>query len=130
MNAHTQLAQYCGMLLLFTVLLSLLCIAEPIIAHEREIEREEICSWFNKISDRSFRLDAEGDPHIVFGEDWLYYGCHHGSCCQIEVVDCNGYVSSVAIDGAKYPRISYYDTRKKELRFACPKVSGLSLIHI
>jgi len=124
MNANSQLPKYFEAISIFTVLLSLLFIAEPAVTHEREVEREEICKWFSKISDRSFRLDVEGDPHIVFGKDWLYYACHHGSCCQIEIVDCNGYLSSVALDAAKSPRISYYDDRKRELRFAYPNGSG------
>lgn len=124
MNAHTRRVQYCELFLMFIILLSLLFSAGSIIAHERDIERAEICKWFSKLSDRSIRLYAEGEPHISFGEDWLYYACHHGSCCQIEVIDGDGSVSSVALDGGKCPRISYYDAIKKELRFACPNGTG------
>ncbi len=79
---------------------------------------------FSNMTDRSLRLDAEGHPHIAYGEEHLYHAWHDGANWHYEVVDNSPYVgqhASLALDAGGYPHISYYDYH---LKYAYKDASG------
>ena len=61
---------------------------------------------FYEMTDRSLALDADGHPHIAYGQDRLYYAYHDGSGWQAQTVDDSpgvGSHASLALDGAGHP---------------------------
>ncbi|MCL4442227.1 MAG: chitobiase/beta-hexosaminidase C-terminal domain-containing protein [Firmicutes bacterium] len=84
-------------------------------------------------------LDSANRPHIsyydstnikgktkILKED-LKYACWNGSSWLIEIVDSSGNVgsyTSIAVDTAGYPHISYYDHTKQSLKYAYKNASG------
>ena len=70
------------------------------------IERVDTPKLFADMGSRSLALDANGRPHIAYGEGFLYYAWHDGSQWQIETVDSAGSVgeyTSLALDAAGRP---------------------------
>jgi hypothetical protein len=77
---------------------------------------------FDGLTDRSLRLDAEGHPHIAYGQDHLYYAWYDGVDWYYETVDRASRVgtsASLALDLAGRPHISYYDFLNEDLKYAC-----------
>lgn len=65
-----------------------------------------------KMSEYMLRLDGNGHPHVVYGEDHLYYATNDGGGWRIETVDkANnvGAYASLALDAEGHPHIAYYD---------------------
>lgn len=77
------------------------------------IECVDCPKLFNKMSDRSLRMDAEGHPHIAYGTDHLYHAWHDGMEWRYETVDHSpqvGSYASLALDSEGNPHISYTGT--------------------
>ncbi len=68
---------------------------------------------FSDMTDRSLRLDSEGQPHIAYGGRHLYYAWRDGTQWHYETVDQAsriGWYASLALDGSDRPHISYCDS--------------------
>ncbi|MCU0611440.1 MAG: hypothetical protein MUE60_06585, partial [Candidatus Eisenbacteria bacterium] len=92
-----------------------------------EIEVVDNGKQFSNMTDRSLRLDAQGHPHVAYGEDWLYYGFFDGLEWHYEVADSSprvGQYASLALDSSGCPHISYYDERNGDLKYACREAAG------
>jgi hypothetical protein len=93
----------------------------PAAGYDWVIEVVDGGKTFSEMTDRSLRLDAQGHPHIAYGEDQLYYAFHDGSAWQHEVADSSGGVglfASLALDSSGHPHISYYDRTDYDLKYA------------
>jgi len=61
---------------------------------------------------RSIALDAQGEPHVAYGGDRLYYAVHDGAGWHLDVADATDAVgggASIALDPAGKAHISYVD---------------------
>jgi hypothetical protein len=72
------------------------------------------------MGDRALALDTQGNPHIAYGGRHLYYAYYDGTVWHRETVEESnegiGAGTSLALDAAGYPRISYYGVG--DLRYA------------
>jgi regulation of enolase protein 1 (concanavalin A-like superfamily) len=101
--------------------------AAPAAADGWVIECVDCPRQFSNMTDRSLRLDAEGHPHVAYGEEHLYHAWHDGANWHYEVVDDSPYVgqhASLTLDAGGYPHISYYDYH---LKYAYQDASGWHL---
>jgi hypothetical protein len=77
---------------------------------------------FYEGADRNLRLDQDGNPHIVYGGNHLYYAWFDGTAWHYETVDPSqgvGGYASLALDAQDYPHISYRsDYPDMDLRYA------------
>ena len=95
--------------------------ATPTAADGWVIECVDCPKYFDGITDRSLRLDADGNPRIAYGGDHLYYAWHDGANWHYEMADDSpgvGKHASLALDGNGYPHISYYDRTNGDLSYA------------
>ena len=70
------------------------------------IECADCPKQFTEMSNRSLRLDADGHPHIAYGEDHLYYAWYDGADWHYETADAApnvGAHAALALDGSGYP---------------------------
>ena len=91
------------------------------------IECVDCPKYFFKMTDRSLRLDANGHPHIAYGDDHLYYAWYDGSIWHFEAADEApgvGRHASLALDENGYPHISYFDDYNDDLKYAYRDASG------
>ena len=98
----------------------------PAMADGWVIECADCPKQFSNMTDRSLRLDAEGHPHIAYGEDHLYYAWHDGANWHYETVDDSpgvGSYTSLALDKGGYPHISY-NKGNSTLKYAYQDTSG------
>ena len=85
------------------------------------IESPDAPKDFAEQGGRTFVLDVDGYPHAVYGGDHLYYAWHDGTVWHRETVDPSwnvGAFSSIALDAAGRPHISYYDRGQADLKYA------------
>ncbi|NOR82828.1 MAG: hypothetical protein GQ526_04985, partial [Ardenticatenales bacterium] len=90
------------------------------------IQRVDFSRRFRDMTDRSLQLDAEGDPHIAYGDKHLYYAWYDGTW-HVETVDESygvGLFASLALDESGYPHISYYDEANGDLKYAYQDATG------
>jgi len=91
------------------------------------IQRVHRSKRFSRMSDRSLALDANGKPHIAYGETHLYYA-RYDEEWHIETVDDSwdvGMFASLALDSDGYPHISYYDRDPNgDLKYAYKDENG------
>lgn len=90
------------------------------------IQRVDLSKRFSDMTDRSLQLDAEGDPHIAYGDKHLYYAWYDGTW-HVETVDESygvGLFASLALDESGYPHISYYDEANGDLKYAYLDATG------
>ena len=83
-----------------------------------EIEVVDDGKVFAAITDRRIRLDVAGHPHIACGQDCHYYACFDGASWDYEAADPSfgvGQYTSLALDTAGYPHVSYYDDSEQRL---------------
>ena len=69
----------------------------------------------------SIAVDANGNPHVVYGQDHLYHAYYDGNNWQYETVDSQpetGLFSSIAIDSNGHIHISYFDSVNLSLKYA------------
>ena len=71
------------------------------------IEYADVPGMIGHMSDHNLRLDANGNPHIAYGSDHLYYAWNDGSEWPIQAVIQDGGNSSIALDSDGAPHISY-----------------------
>jgi hypothetical protein len=74
------------------------------------IECVDCSKSFIYLTNRSLRLDADGNPHIAYGGDHLYYARHTRTEWQFDTVDESNYsgsYASLSLDIYGYPHISY-----------------------
>jgi hypothetical protein len=91
------------------------------------IEGVDCPKQFSAMADRSLRLDADGHPHIAYGEDHLYYAWHDGSSWHPETADSSylvGKHASLDLDQEGHPHISYYDETAHDLKYAYKDAGG------
>ena len=75
-----------------------------------EISSIDYPPQFSNMTDRSLRLDAQGHPHVVYGEDHLYYASYDGMSWRRETADDEpqtGEYASMVFDASGYPHVSY-----------------------
>ncbi len=76
---------------------------------------------FDSMADHSLRLDSQGQPHVAYGGDHLYFASYDGSRWRREVVDTSsgvGLHASLALDSNGAPIIGYYDAVRGDLKLA------------
>ena len=76
---------------------------------------------FSNFYSRAIAVDADGYPHIAYGEDRLYYAYYDGSNWRYETVDSSsgvGGYASIAIDLSGKVHISYFDSLNGNLKYA------------
>ncbi len=87
-----------------------------------DIECVDCTDKFWWTTNRSLRLDSGGHPHIVYHGRNLHYTWHDGTKWNYETVDgspdVNIYATSLALDGADHPHISYSDASSGDLKYA------------
>lgn len=87
-----------------------------------EIGFVEQTKAFREMGDHSLALDADGHPHIAYGDDELYYARYDGQRWQVKTVDAasadQGEYTSIAVDQDGHVHISYYDRWNGNLKYA------------
>ncbi len=76
---------------------------------------------FYNLTDRSLKFDTNGYPHVVYGGKNLYYAWYNGTNWNKVIVDSSfgvGEYAALALDSSNLPRISYYDSSNRSLKFA------------
>ena len=76
---------------------------------------------FTNMRDHSLAFDSSGRPHVAYGGDHLYYAWYDGTNWYKTTVDQSpevGQYASLALDGSGQPRVSYYDSANRSLKFA------------
>jgi hypothetical protein len=75
-------------------------------------------SQFEWMSNRSLALDSAGHPHIVYGDNSLYYAWHDGTNWHRETVDMlhpySGRLASLALDHAGNPHVVYVQSSQPD----------------
>ena len=92
-----------------------------------QFETIEEATLFWDMTDRSLCLDSQGNPHIAYGEDQLYYAYHDGYEWHHEIADHSpkvGWFASIAVDDSGHPHISYHDGSGSHLKYAYRTESG------
>jgi hypothetical protein len=87
--------------------------------------REE--KQFELATDRGLRVDAAGNPRIVYGGTSLYYAWHDGVEWQYEIADSSigvGYEASLALDADGNPHVVYLDFDNYDIKYAYRDSSG------
>ena len=83
--------------------------------------RVDAGTTIRSMTNSSLKLDGIV-PSVTYGSDHLYYATHVGGVFVTSTVDSNwgaGMFASLAIDASNgYPRISYYDITKDEMKYA------------
>jgi hypothetical protein len=105
--------------------------------HERSPQSSAKLQWITECIDcdkrivemtnQSMKLDANGNPHIAYGGDHLYYAWFDGSTWQYETADIAAGVggnASLALDQNGYPHIGYHDRVNNALKYAFRDASG------
>ena len=77
-------------------------------------------SGFSNLSSRTIALDSNGNPHIAYGGEDLYYAYYDGGSWHYETLDSSlvvGWYASIAIDSSDNVHISYFDNANKNLKY-------------
>ena len=85
------------------------------------IERVDAPKLFKNMTDRSLAVDSDGNPHVAYGQDHLYYAVWTGSAWDIQTVDPAwgvGAYAAIRIDAGGHAHISYYDETNGALKYA------------
>lgn len=92
-----------------------------------EIECVDCSREFRNMTDRSLVLDANGHPHIAYGDRYLFHAWHDGEQWHTEIVDneeWSGRFTSITMDSDGYPHISYYNYTNDQLKYAFQDGTG------
>ena len=98
-------------------------------------EYVDVSSSFADMTDRSLTLDADGQPHVAYGQDHLYYAWRDGSGWHRDVVDTAypvGGSASLALDSGGYAHISYVVRTDwgTAVRYAWQSATGWNLYYL
>jgi hypothetical protein len=88
---------------------------------EWHVECVDCPRYFADMTDRTLALDTDGQPHVVYGGNHLYYAWRDGTRWYTETVDSVesvGRYASLALDADDHPHIGYYDVVSKNLKYA------------
>lgn len=88
---------------------------------EWHVECVDCPRYFADMTDRTLALDTDGQPHVVYGGNHLYYAWRDGTRWYTETVDSAesvGRYASLALDSDDHPHIGYYDAVNKNLKYA------------
>lgn len=91
------------------------------------IECADCPKQFDYSTDRLLRLDSQGNPHLAYGRDHLYYAWWDGAGWRYETADRStlvGSAASLALTPSDSPCIAYLDTLNYKLKFAWRSASG------
>jgi hypothetical protein len=107
-------------LMIAIIALSVFCLLANSAIAAWTTEAVDAPGFFGDVSSRAIAIDSNGNPHITYGGDHLYYAYHDGSSWQYETVNGTGLseTTSIAIDSLDKVHISYYDTDNSELKYA------------
>ena len=92
-----------------------------------QIECADCPRQFAESTDRMLRLDSQGDPHLAYGRDHLYYTWSTGTQWHTEIADPAafvGHAAALALDQAGNPHISYHDSLNGTLKYAYRSANG------
>lgn len=76
--------------------------------------------YFNYLSTRAIAVDANNQPHVVYGGDHLYHAYYNEGSWHYETVDSSGtvgYLASIALDSDSHIHICYYDELNRTLKY-------------
>lgn len=82
---------------------------------------------FLYFSERGLQIDGNGQSHIAYGGDHLYYAWFDGVNWNYNIVDPGrgmGGSASLALDVSNRPHIAYTDKVNKYLKYAYPDTNG------
>ena len=77
--------------------------------------------WFDYMTDRNLRLDQNGNPHVVYGGNHLFYAWRDQNGWHEQIVDNSpsvGAYAALALDATGKPFISYFDAENLDLKCA------------
>lgn len=120
-----------ALILLLSLGLSLSISSQPTAAQDDQpqdtdlywslLQVDTVSRFFSHLTDRSLRFDSNGNPHIAYGGKNLYYAYYNGTSWVKTIVDYSpgvGEYAAIALDSQNRPRISYYDSLSRSLKFA------------
>ena len=76
---------------------------------------------FDFMTNRNLRLDQNGNPHVVYGGNHLFYAWRDQNGWHEQVVDNSpnvGAYAALALDATGKPFISYFDAQNRDLKCA------------
>jgi hypothetical protein len=80
---------------------------------------------FNSLTERSLKIDDDGNFHIAYGRNHLFYSTHDGTTWRHEVIDTfSGLHPSLALDASGRAHISYFTYEDMAVRYAHQTGSG------
>jgi hypothetical protein len=95
--------------------------------HEWVTETVESPKSFAYLTNRSLRVAQDGNPHIAYGGDHLYYAWFEGSSWNYEIADSSAHVgrlASLAIDSSNRPHVVYHDGLHGWAKYTTKSESG------
>jgi hypothetical protein len=85
--------------------------------YEWNVDCVDCPSQFQVLGERSIQVDADGNPHIAYGGDNLYYAWKDAQSWHTQTIDTGGGAyASLALDSTGQPRIAF--SAGNFLRFA------------
>lgn len=76
---------------------------------------------FSYMTEQHLQLDEDGNPHVAYGKDHLYYAWYDGSAWHSETADSSffvGHHASLSLDSRGRPHVSYFDENDNDLKYA------------
>ena len=117
----------CGRLLLVLSASVAFLASRALAQDEWQFELVDNGKHFEGMSEQSLVVDSEGQPHVAYGDDFLYYAWFDGTTWHHETADTTplvGHYASISLDNRGYPHISYYDHERVRLKYAHKDENG------
>jgi len=130
---HRRLLRLCALLVILVTIVAFSGYWLAKAADNTETPDANIVTWttekvtntklFSWMGTRSLRRDSSGVYHVAYGGDGLYYAfsTNGGANWTVQTVDDSpgvGLYTSLALDSANKPHISYYDANTGSLKYA------------